>query len=210
MKNIKKTPSGQSKNYSKKWATPVFCSLITALGAAYTTYTDYKTKSYIEELKTKNEQEVAKVKADTEIQIAKIKSDTESKINQAELLSKTNILLLTSQIETNKEQRAKAAANELAEKALRAQKCAEVKYIIEAMSRNIVHIRYNDINYDEALSTLTEAKNKTSLYFSKYAIEKMTSLIPKKPPENRLEKLSTYYSAMLEGYTAEFRENCSK
>lgn len=90
--------------------------MITALGAGYTAYSGYKTQSYVEELKTRNEQQVAKVKADTELQIAKIKSDTENQINQAGLQSKKNMLLLASQLEIDKERRAEVAANESAGK----------------------------------------------------------------------------------------------
>lgn len=204
------TPGPPAPSRSRlSWVVPIFCSLITALGAAYTAYSSYKTQLYIEELKTKNEQQVAKLKADTELQIAKIKTDTEYKINQSESQSKADMLRLASQLEREKERRFETATNESERRASQSKRCAEIKDISGVMSKGIGHIGYNDSGYEGAILDLKDASKKVTLYLDPYAIKAFLATIPENASGSTLEKQYDYYSAVLAAYNAEYRASCS-
>ena len=101
---IHQPPAGQPDQPAPSrlgWTVPVVCAVITALGAAYTTYSNHRTQSDIEALKANSEQQVAKIKA-----------DTERDIKQAELRAQENILRMQSQLAAYNDLRAKIAADE--------------------------------------------------------------------------------------------------
>jgi hypothetical protein len=183
----------------KNWATPVFCALITTLGVIFTAYSTHVTQSEIEVLKAKSEE-----------QVVKIKSDTEYQIKQAELRSQENILRLTNQLDTEKDQRAKITAAELAALTLRSKRCTEIKELRDEMSSKITHVRYNDPLTEDALFSLQAAANKSSSYLTDYGYKVLNSEMPKEKSLDSLQRQYGYFRAVLEGYNAELRIGCIK
>lgn len=189
---------------------PIFCTLITALGAAYTKYSSDKTQSYVEELKSKSDQVVAMIKADTESQITKIKAENEAQMRRVDAQSKIRIIQLTSQLEADKELRASNAADRLADQTARAMRCGEIKDVRDAMSKSIVHIRDDDAAYDSSIAMLVDGANKMSSYLSSDAVKVISAFTLDDVARTRYEKLRAYYGNILEGYNAELRISCAR
>lgn len=202
MEDSTSTSSGESDQTRaglKGWATPVFCALITTLGVVFTAYSTHVTQSEIEVLKAKSEE-----------QVVKIKSDTEYQIKQAELRSQENIIRLTNQLDTEKDQRAKITAAELATLTLRSKRCTEIKEIRDEMSSKITHVRYNDPLNEDALFSLQAAANKSTSYLTEYGYQAFKSEMPKDSSPDALQRQYEYFRAVLEGYNAELRIGCIK
>ena len=150
------------------------------------------------------------MKTDSEQQITKIKSDTEKEIKLAELRSQEKILLLKNQFEAEKELRAKTAANESTAHSIRVATCDEIRKIRDSMSTDIPAIRFNDYRIDDALTSLQAADNKRDSYLTEVGLLALRAALPKKISEDFRTAKREYYSAVLQGYNAEFRTSCAK
>lgn len=181
------------------WAVPIICALIAAGGAVFSGYSNHKTQSDIEILKTNSEQQVTKIKTDTQREIA-----------QSEFRSQENIVRLNGQLEAEKDLRAQTATNEAAAVSARVQKCGEIKTIRDGMSSDITHVRYNDPSVDDALLRLQAAYYKLTSYLSQESFSIMKSSIPPKESPDLLQRNLEFFRAVLAGYNAELTQSCAK
>lgn len=192
--------SSSKPNLSRQnWIVTIVCALITILGGVYTTYSNNRTQTEIEALKSKNDALIARMKA-----------DNEKDIRDAELRSQEKILSLKFQFENDRDMRAKSAADESTLFKVRAAECDEIKAIRNRMSDDITFLRRGDSRSDDALLSLQSAYFKHSSYFTAVGQRAMGAELPEKVSDDFYVAKRDLYTAVLEGYNAELRSRCAK
>lgn len=192
------------------WALPVACALITVAGVIYTAYSNYKTQSAVEIVKTNSEQRVAKLKADTEVQIATLKTATEKELETAKLRSQEDIIRLNDRVAADKEGRSLRLTDELAARNAQTIRCNELKAIRDDMSVKLSYIGYQDPRTDVALADLRAAYNKITSYMTIAGMEAVQQSLKHKKSTDQQQRSRDFFASVLEGYNAEIRLGCAR